>query len=49
MNRPFRLQGGSVSYLAQYRYHLTFPFHPFGQDLDLEISTESSARTATLP
>jgi N-acyl homoserine lactone hydrolase len=47
-DRPFRLRGGSVIYLAQYRYHLSFPFQPFGQDLDLEISTESSASTATL-
>jgi N-acyl homoserine lactone hydrolase len=47
-DRPFRLQGGSVVYLAQYRYHLTFPFQPHGQDLELEISTENSAKTAVL-
>lgn len=47
-DRPFRLRGGSVTYLAQYRYHLSFPFQPFGQDFDLEISTESSISTATL-
>jgi hypothetical protein len=47
-DRPFRLRGGSAIYLSQYRYHLSFPFQPFGQDLDLEISTESSATTAPL-
>lgn len=47
-DRPFSLQGGSVVYLAQYRYHLTFPFQPFCQDLDMEISTENSVTTAAL-
>jgi N-acyl homoserine lactone hydrolase len=45
-DRPFRLQNGSVTYLTQYRYHLNFPFQPFGQDLELDISTEHSAASA---
>jgi N-acyl homoserine lactone hydrolase len=45
-DRPFRLQDGAVVYLAQYRYHLSFPFQPQGQDFELEISTERSAKTA---
>jgi N-acyl homoserine lactone hydrolase len=45
-DRPFGLQGSSVVYLAQYRYHLTFPFQPHGQDFELEISTEHSAKVA---
>jgi N-acyl homoserine lactone hydrolase len=44
-DRPFRLQGGSVVYLDQYRYHLSFPFQPGGQELELEISTERSAKS----
>jgi glyoxylase-like metal-dependent hydrolase (beta-lactamase superfamily II) len=47
-DRPFRLQGGSVVYLAQYRYHLSFPFQPYGQDFELELSTERPAKTAAL-
>lgn len=45
-DRPFRLRDGVVSYQAQYRYHLSFPFQPYGQDFELEISTERSANTA---
>ncbi|MDB5640345.1 MAG: hypothetical protein JWP51_5253 [Bradyrhizobium sp.] len=45
-DRPFSLRDGKVSYLAQYRYQLSFPFQPHGQDLDVEISTERSANTA---
>jgi N-acyl homoserine lactone hydrolase len=45
-DRPFRRHNGSVTYLAQYRYTLSFPFQPDGQDFDLEISTERPANTA---
>jgi len=45
-DRPFRFQGGLTTYLAQYRYQLSFPFQPYGQELDVEISTERSANTA---
>jgi glyoxylase-like metal-dependent hydrolase (beta-lactamase superfamily II) len=47
-DRPFRFQNGKVTYLAQYRYQLNFPFQPYGQDLDVEISTERSANTGAL-
>ena len=45
-DRPFRFQDGLTTYLAQYRYQLSFPFQPYGQELDVEISTERSANTA---
>jgi glyoxylase-like metal-dependent hydrolase (beta-lactamase superfamily II) len=44
-DRPFRLRDGVVSYQAQYRYQFSFPFQPYGQDLEVEISTERSANT----
>jgi N-acyl homoserine lactone hydrolase len=44
-DRPFRLRDGVVSYQAQYRYQVSFPFQPYGQDLEVEISTERSANT----
>jgi N-acyl homoserine lactone hydrolase len=45
-DRPFRLESGSVTYLSQYRYHLSFPFQPYGQTFDVELSTERSATKA---
>jgi glyoxylase-like metal-dependent hydrolase (beta-lactamase superfamily II) len=47
-DRPFRLHNGSVTYLAQYRYQLSFPFQPHGQDFELEISTERPENAAGL-
>jgi N-acyl homoserine lactone hydrolase len=41
-DRPFRINNGAVTYLAQYRYDLRFPFQPHGQNLDIELSTERS-------
>ncbi len=45
-DRPFRLENGTVTYTTQYRYHLSFPFQPYGQDLDIEISTERPGSSA---
>lgn len=45
-DRPFRITNDGVSYLTQYRYHLSFPFQPYGQNLDIELSTERSGLKA---
>lgn len=45
-DRPFRLKNGSVHYTSQYRYRLSFPFQPYGQNLDIEFSTERSGPDA---
>jgi glyoxylase-like metal-dependent hydrolase (beta-lactamase superfamily II) len=45
-DRPFRITNGAVTYLTQYRYSLSFPFQPYGQNLDIELSTERSSPKA---
>lgn len=45
-DRPFRLKNGLVNYTSQYHYRLSFPFQPYGQDLDIEFSTERSGPDA---
>jgi glyoxylase-like metal-dependent hydrolase (beta-lactamase superfamily II) len=42
-DRPFRLRDGVVHYEAQYRYGFRFSFQPYGQDLEIELSTEKTA------
>ncbi len=42
-DRPFRLKGGVVRYEEQYRYAFRFPFQPYGQDLEVELSTQNAA------
>jgi N-acyl homoserine lactone hydrolase len=42
-DRPFRLHDGVVHYEEQYRYNLRFAFQPYGQDLEIELSTEMPA------
>ena len=41
-DRPFRIQNGAVTYTEQYHYHMSFPFQPHGQNLDVAFSTQHS-------
>jgi len=45
-DRPFRFDGGRVTYLTQYDFDLRFSFQPYGQDLTTSISTRGAAAEA---
>ncbi len=48
-DRPFRLKDGAIAYEAQHTYRMSFAFQPYGQNLDVELSTERSGLSEGRP